>query len=474
MTSLWTASEAAAATGGQAIGDWGVSGVSIDTRSLIPGDLFVALTVARDAHDFVAAALAAGAGAALVSRIPEGVSKTAPLLLVKDVQTGLEDLGRAARARSNAKVVAITGSVGKTTTKEMLRAVLSVEGKTHAAEASYNNHWGVPLTLARMPQDTEFAVIEIGMSAPGEIAPLTRLVRPHVAVVTTVAAAHLEAFGRIEGIADEKASLYQGLELGGIAIANADLETSPILIKAAVDLGFAPMLFGIKGADLRLETLSVSEVATVMKIDVAGTPLFLRLSAPGAHFAVNALASLAVISALDLDLARAALALAQWRPVAGRGTRETLQLRPHNQLEVELIDDAFNANPASLMASLNVLAGAVPQGKGRRIAILGDMLELGPETAAMHARIAEHPALSKVDVVHTCGPLMAHLRAALSENKRGHHAQTAEELVPNLLRDLTSGDILLVKGSKGSKVSRVVDALRKLGQAAADQGQGIH
>ncbi|MFT6933277.1 MAG: UDP-N-acetylmuramoyl-tripeptide--D-alanyl-D-alanine ligase, partial [Paracoccaceae bacterium] len=180
MTSLWTASEAAAATGGQAIGDWGVSGVSIDTRSLIPGDLFVALTVARDAHDFVAAALAAGAGAALVSRIPEGVSKTAPLLLVKDVQTGLEDLGRAARARSNAKVVAITGSVGKTTTKEMLRAVLSVEGKTHAAEASYNNHWGVPLTLARMPQDTEFAVIEIGMSAPGEIAPLTRLVRPHV------------------------------------------------------------------------------------------------------------------------------------------------------------------------------------------------------------------------------------------------------------------------------------------------------
>ena len=230
---LWTSSEAAAATRGRSTADWVAHGVSIDTRTIQPGDLFVALSAARDGHDFVAQALEKGASAALVSRIPEGLTEAAPLLIVADVQTALEALGRAARARSAAKVVGVTGSVGKTSTKEMLRAVLSGQGRTHAAEASYNNHWGVPLTLARMPVGTEFAVIEIGMNHPGEIAPLARIARPDVAMITTVAAAHLEAFASIEGIAREKAAIFEGLEAGGTAVINSDLKVTPILRAAA-------------------------------------------------------------------------------------------------------------------------------------------------------------------------------------------------------------------------------------------------
>ena len=241
---LWRATDAAAATGGATRGDWAATGVSIDTRTLCPGDLFVALSAARDGHDFVADALRKGAAAALVSRRPEGVAPDAPLLVVDDVQAALEALGRAGRARSAARVVAVTGSVGKTSTKEMLRAVLSGQGRTHAAEASHNNHWGVPLTLARLPADADFAVVEIGMNRPGEIAPLSRLARPHVAMVTAVAAAHLEAFDDIAGIAHEKASIVAGLAAGGIAVLNGDLDVTPILDRAATDAGARILHFG--------------------------------------------------------------------------------------------------------------------------------------------------------------------------------------------------------------------------------------
>ena len=231
--SLWTSSEAAQATGGRATTKWEANGVSIDTRTIQPGDLFVALTAARDGHDFVSQALENGASSALVSRIPDDLTEDAPLLIVEDVQAALEALGRAARARTKARVVAITGSVGKTSTKEMLAAVLADQGRTHASVASYNNHWGVPLTLARMPADTQFAVIEIGMNHPGEIAPLAKMARPHVAIVTTVAAAHLEAFESIDGIAAEKGSICEGLEPRGVAVLNGDVPTYPILEQAA-------------------------------------------------------------------------------------------------------------------------------------------------------------------------------------------------------------------------------------------------
>ncbi|AHM05704.1 UDP-N-acetylmuramoylalanyl-D-glutamyl-2,6- diaminopimelate--D-alanyl-D-alanine ligase [Roseibacterium elongatum DSM 19469] len=472
MTVLWTAAEAAAATGGAVSGDWAATGVSIDTRTLAQGDLFVALTAARDGHDFVAQALDKGAAAAMVSRIPDGVD-AARCLLVRDVLDALVALGRAGRARTGARVIGVTGSVGKTTVKEMLRTALSAQGRTHAAEASYNNHWGVPLTLARMPADTEYAVIEIGMNAPGEIAPLARMARPHVAMVTIVAGAHLEAFGTLDGIAHEKASIYEGLEPGGIAIANADVDTAPILCAKAKTLGARLIRVGeAEGADLRLLDARIMDEATVIRAQDGGVERLLKLAAPGRHLALNALMALAGAEAAGADGAETAMALGQWRPVAGRGTRERLVLSQTDDIAIDLIDDAFNANPASLAAGLEVLAGAVPVRGGRRIAILGDMLELGPEAAAMHAAIADLPSLAAVDVVHCSGPLMRHLHAVLPGAKRGLHADTADDLAQRLPRELRPGDIVLVKGSKGSRVSRVVDALRKLGQAAADDRRG--
>jgi len=472
MTVLWTAQDAATATGGRIAGDWRATGISIDSRSVAPGDLFIALSAARDGHDFVADALARGAVAALVSRIPDGVDP-AQVLLVDDVMDGLRALGAAGRARTSARVIAVTGSVGKTTVMEMLRTALAPQGKTHAAEASFNNHWGVPITLARIPADTDFAVIEIGMNHPGEIAPLARLARPHVAIVTTVAPAHLEAFGAIEGIAHEKAAIYEGLEPGGIALAHADVDTAAILFDAARTAGARLIRFGwAEGVEARMLQAQVADAATVIRADVMGTERLFRIGAPGRHYAMNALIALSAAEAAGADATQAALALSGWTPFQGRGTREQIMLSATDDLAIEMIDDAFNANPASVAAALEVLAAAEPQGRGRRIAILGDMLELGPTGPALHAAIADHPALARVDLVHTVGPLMRHLADALPARKRGRHADSAEEIAMGLPQSLRAGDVLLIKGSKGIKVSRVVDALRKLGQAAVDHRRG--
>ncbi|MCU4652872.1 UDP-N-acetylmuramoyl-tripeptide--D-alanyl-D-alanine ligase [Roseibacterium sp. SDUM158016] len=470
--SLWTAAEAAAATGGEATGDWQANGISIDSRSVQPGDLFVALSAARDGHDFVADALDKGAVAALVSRVPAGVDP-ARLLIVPDVLEGLAALGRAARARTKARVIAVTGSVGKTTVKEMLRAALSPQGATHAAEASFNNHWGVPVTLARMPADTDFAIIEIGMNAPGEIAPLARMAAPDVAIVTTVAPAHLEAFGVIEGIAHEKASIYEGLPAGGIALAHADVETAPILFDKARSVGAELIRFGeAEEAEMRLTEVRLSDTSTVVRARMRGDERLFKLAVPGRHHAMNALIALSACDVVGADVAEAALALSRWEPVSGRGTREALDLSGTGDLTIELIDDAFNANPASLAAGLDVLAAAEPQGRGRRIAVLGDMLELGTSAPEIHAEVADLPAMARVDMVHTAGPLMEHLHAALPASRRGLHAETAAELARLLPRELRAGDVVLVKGSKGSRVSGVVDALRKLGQATPTKPRG--
>ncbi|SLN48535.1 UDP-N-acetylmuramoyl-tripeptide--D-alanyl-D-alanine ligase [Roseisalinus antarcticus] len=468
---LWTAAEAASATGGRATTDWQAEGVSIDTRTIAPGDLFVALRAARDGHEFVAQALEKGAAAALVTHVPDGLSAEAPLLIVDDVQTALEDLGRAGRARTGARVAAITGSVGKTSTKEMLRAALGWQGKVHAAEASYNNHWGVPLTLARMPVDTDYAVIEIGMSHPGEIAPLARLARPHVAIVTTVAAAHLEAFGSIEGIAHEKAAIFDGLEPGGTAIYNADLDWTPILAEAARKATDRIISFGAEpAAHHRLLSVRVRHGATVGAARLWRTPVHLKVATEGRHFALNALAVLAASRALGADPARSLIALADWAPPSGRGTLERLMLDDGVAAgTIDLIDDAFNANPASMAAALSVLAGSHPRddvghiGKGRRIAILGDMLELGAAEAQLHAALARDPAMAAVQVVHCVGPRMQHLHRALPEARRGRWVETADALVHEAARLVDPGDVVLVKGSKGSKVSLLVDAIRKLG-----------
>ena len=477
MTALWTSDDAALATGGRATRPFAATGLSIDTRTLQPGDLFIALTAARDGHDFVAAALGKGAAAAMVSRRPEGVAEDAPLLIVEDVQAALEALGRAGRARAQARVAAITGSVGKTSTKEMLRTALSGQGRVHAAEASYNNHWGVPLTLARMPADADFAVIEIGMNQPGEIAPLARMARPHVAMITTIAAAHLEAFDDLAGIAAEKSAIFEGLEPGGTAVFNGDLDAwlLDIIARAAGRATDRAVRFGSAPDCLyRLEEALAHADATVIRAALPMGQHVLKLTTPGLHFAANALGVLAVVDALGADPVTAALDLGQWQPPGGRGTLETIALDAAREEEcLTLIDEAVNANPTSIAAALDTLSRAAPVDgvgrtiKGRRIAVLGDMLELGPTEAALHAGLADLPVMASVHLVHTVGPRMRALHEALPEEKRGTHVDAADDLTGRIGRLIDAGDVVLVKGSKGSLVSRVVDAIRKMGQRHA-------
>ncbi|WP_293447096.1 UDP-N-acetylmuramoyl-tripeptide--D-alanyl-D-alanine ligase [Planktotalea sp.] len=475
---LWTAQDAATATGGRAVGDWSVNGISIDTRTIETGDLFVALKAARDGHEFVAQALGKGAGAALVTHAPEGVAQDAPLLIVADVLSALEDLGRAGRARTDARVVAITGSVGKTSTKEMLRDVLGAQGRTHASVASYNNHWGVPLTLARMPANTEFAVIEIGMNHPGEIAPLAGLARPHVAMITTVAPAHMEAFESIEGIAVEKAAIIEGLEDGGIAILNADIDTAHVLENAAETLGVKALWFGQTATDYVLDKIVLSGNTTVVQASVQGAPLLYKVQTAGQHFAMNGLGALACAQALGADLALAAQGIANWTPFTGRGAREVIALDPADtRMTLELIDDAYNANPTSLSAALDVLAAAEVThdigrvSKGRRIAYLGDMKELGSSEIQMHQAVAALPSTTDIDLIHCVGPLMRHCYDALPEAQRGHWTETSTEMATHVGRDLDAGDVVLAKGSLSMGLARLVDAVRKLGHTPTKDAQ---
>ena len=482
MSALWASADAAAATGGRNTRDWSASGVSIDTRTLRAGDLFVALQDTRDGHEFVAQAFEQGAAAALVSRVPDGIAKDAPLLIVDDVMRALVALGVAARARSGAKVVAVTGSVGKTSTKDMLGAVLGGQGRVHVAEKSYNNHWGVPLTLARLPQDADFAVLEIGMNHAGEIAPLAAMVRPNVALITSIAPAHLHAFDSIEDIAREKAAIFDGLSKGGVAVINADLPVpvATILLDQAAKAGARVVRFGEnENSDFRLIEAQLVGDTTVVHAMIGKTPLLFKVMSMGRHFGMNALGALAAADALGADATVAARDLAKWAPPAGRGTKETIVLDVvDDHLTLSLLDDAYNANPASLAAALEVLAASKPKdgvgrvAHGRRIAVLGDMLELGPAEGRMHEGIAALGAMAKVDVVHCVGPRMQALHRILTPQKRGEWSARAEDMASKIHRLVDAGDIILVKGSLGSKVSLVVDAIRKLGHPLAQPIKG--
>ncbi|MEL6196466.1 MAG: UDP-N-acetylmuramoyl-tripeptide--D-alanyl-D-alanine ligase [Pseudomonadota bacterium] len=481
MSALWTAADAAAATGGRATADWTATGVSIDTRSLMRGDLFVALAgEARDGHVFVADALARGAAAALVSRVPEDVAADAPLLVVEDTLAALEALGRAARARTQARVVAVTGSAGKTTTKEMLRLILATAGSVHAAEASFNNHWGVPLTLARLAPDTDYAVIEIGMNHAGEITPLTRLARPHVAIVTTIAEAHVGNFADgIEGVARAKGEIFSGLEPGGTAVLPADSPWLAILEDAA---GPAPRVyFGTaERADPRLMEATLHAGATIVQARLHDAPWSFRIGAPGQHLAANALAALAAVEAAGADPTRGALALSAWNAGAGRGARWQVALGPGGlDGGITLIDESYNANPASVRAALAVLAAQETEdgigrvARGRRIAFLGDMLELGEAEQAMHAGLADTPEMAGVDVVHCCGPRMHALWEALPPGRRGQWFEDSAAMAERVARVLDAGDVCMVKGSKAAAMGRVIEAVKRLGEARpADEGTG--
>lgn len=453
MTTLWTSAELRGATGGTLAAEVAVSGISIDTRSIAPGDLFVALRDARDGHDFVADALARGAAAALVDRDPPGVAPGAPLLRVADTLAGLTALGAAGRARSAARFVGVTGSVGKTTTKEMLRVALAAFGPTHASAASFNNHWGVPVTLARTPREAAFAVIEMGMNARGEIAPLTRLARPHVGVITTTGTAHIGNLGSEEAIAEEKGDILLGIEPGGTLVLPADSRFAARLATRAREAGLAVLTHGeAPGADARLLAYEGGGDGGRAEVLLRGERIGVTLAAPGRHVALNACVVLAAVAALGLPPRAAAAALPAFGAPAGRGRRCRIAVAGGEAL---LIDDSYNASPPSVRAGLAVLAA---QAATRRIAALGDMRELGADAPAIHAALAPD-ATAACDLVFTCGEMMGHLHRALPEARRGAHLPDSASLAPVLKQALRPGDAVLVKGSLGSRMAVVVRAL---------------
>jgi UDP-N-acetylmuramoyl-tripeptide--D-alanyl-D-alanine ligase len=453
VTALWTTAELRAATGGTLAAEVAVTGISIDTRSLAPGDLFVALRDGRDGHDFVAQALAQGAAAALVDRDPPGLATGAPLLRVADTLAGLTALGAAGRARSAARVVGVTGSVGKTTTKEMLRVALSAFGPTHASAASFNNHWGVPVTLARLPRDAAFAVVEMGMNARGEIAPLSRLARPQVGLITTIGTAHIGNLGGEEAIADEKGDIIAGIAPDGTLVLPADSRFAGQVTARARDAGLAVLTHGeAAGADARLLGYEGAEDGGRAEILLRGERIGVMLATPGRHVALNACAVLATVAALGLNPRTAAAALPAFGAPAGRGRRSRITVVGGQAL---LIDDSYNASPPSIRAGLGVLAA---QAATRRLAALGDMRELGAEGPAIHASLAPDAAAA-CDLVFCCGELMGHLYRALPAAKRGAHLADSTALAPVLSAALKPGDAVLVKGSLGSRMAVVVDAL---------------
>lgn len=460
MSALWTAEEVAAATGGRATRDFATTGLSIDSRTLAPGDLFVALKGDRhDGHDHVAAAFAAGAAAALVAHVPDGLGPDAPCVLVPDTQGALEDLARASRARSLARVAAITGSVGKTSTKEALAAALAAQAPTHASLGNLNNHIGVPLSLARMPRATRFAVFELGMNHPGEISPLSRMVRPDCTVITWVAAAHLEFFEDESGIADEKATIMDGLPAGGVAILPRDNRHFERLFAHASRRGVGRVVtFGASAqAEIRLIGYEGDGQGGFARVAIDGLETALRIGTPGRHIAMNCLGVLAAVAALGGDVARAGASFAKLAPPKGRGVAEALDLP---QGRITLIDDSYNASPAAVEAALATLASRPLSAGGRRILALGDMLELGPTAPQIHAGLAQPALDAGIDLVCTAGPIAASLHEAMPKERRGPHAANSAELVAPLLALLRAGDVLLVKGSLGSRMGAVVAALR--------------
>jgi UDP-N-acetylmuramoyl-tripeptide--D-alanyl-D-alanine ligase len=466
---LWTFDALLAASSGGLDGAApdAVTGISIDTRSLAPGDLFVALTDARDGHDFVPAAFARGASAALVRRDYQRQPADAALIRVDDPLVALRRIGDAARRRlaPGARRIALTGSAGKTGTKEMLRACLAPLGRTHAPEKSFNNHWGVPLTLARMPADTQFAVFEIGMNHAGEITPLSELVAPHIAVVTNVLPVHIGNFPDGEvGIAGAKAEILVGLVDGGAAVLPRDSAHFRVLEASAKRAKARILTFGAgQKSEIRLARLEDGEAGSEVTVQVKGRSVDYVVGAPGRHLAMNSLAVVAVLDSLDLDLADSLAPLAAIRAPTGRGARETIAL-PGGQLL--LIDESYNANPASMRAALATLATVSRQAHPRRIAILGDMRELGAQAPAFHIALQEAVDASGADLVFACGEHMSHLFERIPASRRGGWAATSHELVPAVAAALAPGDAVMIKGSLGTNMAPLVAAVRSLAGTA--------
>jgi UDP-N-acetylmuramoyl-tripeptide--D-alanyl-D-alanine ligase len=466
MSALWTPADLLAGSFGMLRAPFSANGISIDSRSVKPGQLFVALVGENgDGHTHVAQALAKGAAGAMVHKLPDDVADDAKLLIVPDTFQALHDLARFARARFQGRLVAVTGSVGKTTTKEMLRTILQAQGKTWAAEASHNNHWGVPLTLARMPPNAAYAVVEIGMNHAGETAPLARLARPHVAVITAIGTAHIGHLGSIEAIADEKASIAEGLEPDGVLLLPGD---SPLCARMQATTTARTELFAQHAPCAnRLIRTDTDADGTGITADIHGQTLSFRLNAPGEHMAMNAVAALAASALLGADPLTGAAALADFVAGAGRGARRSIDVEGGT---ATLLDESYNASTIAVRAALALL-GLAPA--TRRLAVLGDMLEMGEAGPAEHASLAPD-VIAHADLLFTCGPLMRGLHDAIPPARRGAHTADSASLAPLVTAALRPGDAVLVKGSLGSRMKIIVEAIDAAQRAALGQFQDQH
>lgn len=461
---LWTVKAMAEAMHAHARGALpaSVGGLSIDSRTLKAGDAFFAIKGDNsDGHDYVDKALANKAGVAVVSQARcEQFGKDAPLLIVEDVLEGLRDLARASRARTHAKVIGVTGSVGKTGTKEALRLVLERQGATHASAASYNNHWGVPLSLARCPAQTQYAIFEMGMNHAGEIGPLSQLVRPNIAIITAIAPVHLEYFKSLDGIADAKAEIFEGMEPGGAAILNRDSEHFARLAKKAAETKVAKVVsFGEhEKADARLIQCALQPASSTVHASIFGEDVKYKIGAPGRHLVINSLAVLLAAALAGADLAISALALAKLVPPAGRGNHIALVLPGGAAL---LIDESYNANPVSMSAALALLGQARIGSRGRRIAVLGDMLELGDQADTLHRALTAPIVENAIDLVFCSGSSMRALWDALPSERRGGYAEDSKGLESKVIDAVQAGDAIMVKGSNGSRMAPIVKALER-------------
>jgi UDP-N-acetylmuramoyl-tripeptide--D-alanyl-D-alanine ligase len=457
---LWNWEELVAAAEGRASGEPAspVTGVSIDTRTLQPGDLFVALRAERDGHEFIGDAFKAGAVAALVGKGYRKAKNDGALIRVEDTLAALAAIGRAARIRSNARIVAVTGSAGKTGTKEMLRLCLSEVGETHASEKSYNNHWGVPLTLARMPKSAQYGVFEIGMNHAGEITPLTEAVRPHVTVITTVEPVHLEYFPSVEAIAEAKAEIFKGLVPGGTAVLPRDNAYFALLRERADALGAKVVGFGYaEAADVRAIQANLEPGGSSVIAGVGSRRFPYRIGAPGEHYVKNSLGVLAALIALGADPMRGLPALLRASPATGRGARTVLTVPGGRIL---LIDESYNANPASVHAALAAMATTAREDYPRRVVALGDMLELGSASTELHKGLKGAVDAAGIDLVFACGPQMKALYDELKGGQQGGWAPDSTALARLLIDAVKAGDAVMVKGSLASRMGSIVEALQ--------------
>ena len=467
----WQADEVVGKLRGQCLHEqtWKAHGVSIDSRTTQAGDLFVALQgPVHDGHEHVASAIAAGAVAAIVSRQPPQASPSTPLIFVEDTFRALEALGRAGRERATGKIIAVTGSVGKTSTKEMLRLALTATGDTYANEGSLNNHWGVPLSLSRLPADALYGIFEVGMNHAGELAVLSQQVCPHVALITNVEAVHLEFFASVEAIADAKAEIFLGTLQSGAVVLNRDNRHHARLVAAAKARGIKNILgFGRDSkADARLINYSAEDGAGIITANIQGRELRFKLGVPGDALAMNALGALLAASAAGSDIEACAEALARYRQPKGRGVIQNLVLT-HG--EFTLIDESYNASPVSVGFAARVLGQMMPPDGGRKILVLGDMRELGQDSPALHTSLAKDISDAKIDLVFCCGEMMQHLFNALPQEMRGGYAADSTALAPLVTAAVHAGDVVTIKGSNSMAMSKVVVALRTLSQEQSNQ-----